>query len=142
MILRHHIADRDVKTSFEAEITIGKDSHQPAVILGDGDTGDFILAHHLERIGNLRVRRHCDGVNNHSALGPLDLIDFVGLLLNSEIAMDNADSALLGNRDGHMRLSDGVHGRAHDGNVELNIAGEMGLRAGRGRNDIGTGRQQ
>src|SRR5579864_4193657 len=46
------------------------------VLLGDGDTGDFVLAHHLERIGNLRVRRHCDGVNNHSALGPLDLIHF------------------------------------------------------------------
>ena len=50
-----------------------------------------------------------DGVDDHAALGALDFVDFAGLLLDGEVAMDDAEAALLGHGDGHARLGDGVH---------------------------------
>ena len=52
--------------------------------------------------------------------------------------MDDADSALLGERNGHVRLSDGVHGGADDRNVEADITRELRLRAGACRDYIGA----
>ena len=42
-------------------------------------------------------------------LGPLDQVDLVGLVVDREVAVQHADAALAGHRDGHPRLGDGVH---------------------------------
>jgi hypothetical protein len=39
--------------------------------------------------------------------------------------MNDAESALLGQRDGHVRFGDGVHGGADDGNIQADVAGEL-----------------
>ena len=56
--------------------------------------------------------------------------------------MNDAESALLGERDGHVRFGNGVHGGADDGNIQADVAGELRLRVGLAGNDIGTGGQQ
>jgi hypothetical protein len=85
---------------------------------------------------------HRDRIDDHAAFRALHLVDFGGLLLDGEIAMNNAEPALLRQRDGHVRLGDRVHGGADDGNVEADVASELRLRAGLRGNYIGARRQQ
>src|ERR1700733_828513 len=138
VVLRHHLADRDIEAGLEAKVSIGEDADQFAVFQRDWHTGDFVLFHHFERVGNLGIGRHGDRIDDHAALGAFYLIDFVGLLLDREIAMDDAESALLRERDGHVRLSDRVHGGADNGNIQMNIARDLSLRAGGGGHNFGT----
>ena len=70
-----------------------------------------------------------DGVDDHAAFGALDLVDFPGLLLDGEVAVDDAEAALLGHGDGHAGLGDGVHGSGEERGVEGDVAGEAGLGA-------------
>jgi hypothetical protein len=78
----------------------------------------------------LSVRRHGDRVDDHAAFRALHLVDFVGLLLDGQIAMDDAQAALLRQRDRHVRLGDRVHGGADDGNVQADVARELRLGVG------------
>ena len=59
-----------------------------------------------------------------------------------QVAVDDADSALLRQRDRHVRFGHRVHGGADDGNIQPDIARELGLRVGQRRNDVGAGGQQ
>src|SRR4029077_6252937 len=128
----------DVKPGFEAQITIGKNADQTTIRLGDRHARDLVLAHDFERIGNLGVGRHGDRVDDHSALRALHLVNFVGLLLDVQIAVDDAEATLLGDGDGHVGLGYGVHGGTDNGNVELNVTREMRLRAGQRGDYIGA----
>ena len=56
--------------------------------------------------------------------------------------MNDAEAALLRQRDGHVRFGDGVHGGADDGNVQADVARELRLRAGLRRNNVGASGQQ
>ena len=127
MLFCHHLADGDVEARLETQVAVGEDADQFAVFLGDGDAGNLVLLHHVERVGNLGVGRHGDRVDDHAAFGALDLVDFIGLLVDGEIAMDDAESALLGERDGHVGFGDRVHGGADDGDVEMDVARDLGL---------------
>jgi hypothetical protein len=62
-------------------------------------------------------------------------------MVNRQIAMNNPDPALLRQRNRHVRFGDGIHGGADDGNVQADLARELGLRAGVGRNYIRAGGQ-
>ena len=50
-----------------------------------------------------------------------------------QIAMDDAEAALLRERDRHVRFGDGVHGGADDGNIQADVARELRLGAGLSR---------
>ena len=142
IFLGHHLADGNIETGFEAEIAIGEDADQFAVFLGDGDAGNFVLLHDIEGVGNLGVGRHGDGIDDHAALGALHLVDFIGLLLDGQIAMDDAEAALLGERDGHVGFGDRIHGGADDGDVEADVARDLSLRVGVGGHDFGARRER
>ena len=137
----HHLADGNIEAGLKAQIAIGENAHQLSV-LGDGHAGNFVLAHHFERVGNLGVRRHGDRIDDHAAFRALHLVHFVGLLLDRQVAMDDADAALLRQRDRHVRFRDRVHGGADDGNIQADIARELGLGVGQRRNNVGAGGQQ
>ena len=107
--LRHHFGDGNVGARFEAEVAVGEDADEPAVA-GDGDAGDFVAAHDLEGVGDELLGGHGDGVDDHAGFGALDLVDFARLLIDGEVAMDDAEAALLGHGDGHAGFGDGIHG--------------------------------
>ena len=52
VFLGHHFADGNVEAGFKAQVAIGENADQLAV-LGDGHAGDLVLAHDLERIARL-----------------------------------------------------------------------------------------
>ena len=115
--LRHHLGDGNVGARFEAEIAIGEDADQLSVA-GDRDAGDFVAAHDLEGVGDELLGGHGDRVDDHAGFGALDLVDFAGLLLDGEVAMHDAEAALLGHGDGHARFGDGIHGGRKQRSVE------------------------
>ena len=107
---------------FKAQVAIGQNADE-LVALGDRNAGDAIALHQFERVGDLVVRRHGDRIDDHAAFRALHFVDFAGLLLDGEIAMDDAESALLRHGNGQARFRHGVHGRADDGKLQANIAG-------------------
>jgi hypothetical protein len=109
---------------------------------GDGDAGNLVFLHDFEGVGNFGIGRHGDGIDDHAALGPLHLVDFIGLLLDVQVAMDDAEASLLRHGDGHVRLGNRIHGGADDGNVQPDVARKLGLGIGVGGHDSGMGREQ
>ena len=141
VLLRHHLINRDIEAGFKAEIPVSENADE-FLVFRDGNAGNLVLAHDLERVGNLVVGRHGDRIDDHAALRTLHLVDFIGLLLDGEIAMNNAQSALLRHCDSHVGLGDRVHGRTDDRCIQTNVARELSLSIGRRRNHVGAGRQQ
>jgi hypothetical protein len=99
-------------------------------------------AHHLQGIGDLLLRRDGDGIDDHTALRALHLVDFAGLLLDGEIAVDDAEPALLSHGDGHARFGHRVHGSADERNTQLDVAGQAGGGVRQRRHNVGLGGQQ
>jgi hypothetical protein len=65
-----------------------------------------------------------------------EMVDLAGLLLDGEVAMDDAHAALLGHGDGEAGLGDGIHGCGEQRGVQRDVAGELGLSADLGGDDI------
>ena len=142
VFLGHHFIDGNVEAGFKAQVAVGKNADELAV-LGDGHAGNLVLAHDLERIADSVRGRHGDRIDDHATFRTLHLVDFVGLLLDGQVAVNNPEAALLGKRDRHVRFSHGVHGGAHDGDVQTDIARELRLRDGlRGHNFGASGQQK
>ena len=56
--------------------------------------------------------------------------------------MNDADAALLRQRDRQMRFRDRIHGRADDGNVQPDVPREAGARVGLSGENAAAGRLQ
>ena len=77
---------------------------------------------------SVRRRRQRHRVGDHPALAALDLLHLGRLVGDREVAVDHADAALAGHRDGHARLGDLVHRRRDEGDRQRDVAGERGRR--------------
>src|SRR5205807_9403658 len=75
-------------------------------------------------------------------LRSLHFLDFTGLIFDRQILVDDANAALLRQRDRQRRLGDGVHRRADQRNVQLNCAGEFRVGVGLGGNTVAAGGDQ
>ena len=64
------------------------------------------------------IRRQRDRVGDDAVFAPLDLVHLAGLHGDRHVLVDDADAALLGERDGQFALGDRVHRRREDRNVE------------------------
>ena len=110
------------------------------LLLGDGDAGDLVAAHDFEGVGDGLVGRDGDGVDDHAGLSErLTLSISPACCVDGEVAVDDAEAALLGHGDGEARFGDGVHGGGHQRGVERDVAGELGLRADLGGDDVAVG---
>ncbi len=67
IFLGHHVVDGDVGARDEAQVAVGEDAYE-AAILGDRDAGDFEAAHEFERVGDGLLGRDGDGVDDHAGL--------------------------------------------------------------------------
>lgn len=65
-----------------------------------------------------------DGVEDEAVLVALDLADHVGLGLGRAVVMDDTDTTLESHVDGHLVLSDSVHGRRDKGSLECDALGD------------------
>ena len=120
VLLRHPCGNGLVELGLEAQVAIGENAHQLAVF-HDGHARNPVVLHHLERLGDLLIGSHRDRVHNHAAFTALDPVDLLRLSLNGHVPMDDADAALLRQRDRQVRLGDGIHRRARNRNIQRDV---------------------
>ena len=141
IFLGHHLVDGNVEAGFKAQVAVGEDADKLSVF-GDRNAGNFVLAHDFKRVGNLVGGMHRDRIDDHATFRSLHLVDFIGLLLDGQVAMNDSEAALLRQCNRHVRFGHGVHGGAHDRNIQADVARELGLRVGLRGNNVGTRGQQ
>ena len=105
-----------VESCFEAQIAIGQNADELSMTR-HGNARDPIALHQFERVGDLLFRLDRDRIDDHAALSALYAVDFFRLTLDAHVLVDDADAALLGQRDREVRLGHRVHGRAEDRDV-------------------------
>ena len=141
----HDLADSacaPLRDGHETQVSVGDDAEELVVLVDDGQTGDAVLTAGLVELleGGLGVDG--DGVGDHARLGALDEVDLIRLVLDREVAVQDADSALAGHRNGHAGLGDGVHGAGEERDPQVEAAGEAGRGVDLARDDVGLPRQQ
>ena len=125
---RHDGGHRLVKAGFKAQIAVGNQAHQLAV-LHHRQAGHLPLAlrAHFQQLSNQHFRRNRYRVFHHAAFVPLHFGHGLGLALDAHVLMNNTDAAFLRHGNGQARLGNGVHGGGNQGQVEGNVAREAGL---------------
>ena len=139
---RHPLRDREIDAGLEAQVAVRENPEELPVRIGDGNSGDPVARHQLERFGDPLLRAHRDRIDDHAALRALDLVDLARLLLDGEVLVNDPDAAHLRHRDRQARLGDGVHRGRDERDVERDPARQARLRFDLGREDLGGGRQQ
>ena len=122
VFLRHHVLDRQIEAGFETQIAVGENADQFAVA-GNGNAGDAVALHEREGVGDFLFGRDGDRVHDHAAFTALYAVHLFGLPAMRHVAVNEADAALLRERDGEVRFGNRIHGGADDGNVQRNTAG-------------------
>ena len=84
---------------------------------------------HRIRFADGGIRRDRDRLVDHPRLGALDHIHLMRLILDREIAMDDAEPTLSSNGDRHPSLGHGVHWRGDQRDLHSNALGDAGLGA-------------
>ena len=138
-VLGHQLGDALARIGGEAHVAVGEDADQLALgaarpALDYGNAGDAVAAHDVEGIGEGLVGMDGDRVHHHAGFVFLDEAHLLGLRPRLEVAVDDAEAAVLGHGDGHRRLGDRVHGRGDDRQVQRDRAGQAGP-------DVDIGRQ-
>ena len=150
LVALHDLRDLQIHPGFEPQIAIRENTDQ-LLVFGNGNPGDSVFRHQRMGIANRLIGRDRDWVENHAALRFLDPVHFSRLIHRRQDAVNNPDAAFAGDGDGQPRLGDGIHGRADDGNVDLDVASQsrthvdftrQDLRFGRNQHDIVIGQPQ
>ncbi len=139
----HQLRDGLLRVFGESNVAIGDDADEPAVLLGHRNAGNAVLRHQLEHVGERLVGGHRDRVDDHAALEALDRPHRRRLLLDVEIAVEDADAAELRHRDRHLGLGHRIHRRGDDRDVEADLSGDARahVRLARQHRRFGRGQQ-
>ncbi|MPM36134.1 hypothetical protein SDC9_82729 [bioreactor metagenome] len=120
----HHLGDLAARVGLEAHVPVGDDADELHVTLDDRHAGDAEVGADLVDVLERGVGGDGDRLVDHAGLGALDLVDHRRLVRHGQIAVQNADAALPGHRDGHPGLGDGVHRGTDQRNLELDVPGQ------------------
>ncbi len=141
----HHLVDlggRPLRDRGEPQVTVGDDAEQPVVGVDHGEPRDAVLAADAVEVLERLVGADGDGVGDDAGLGPFDEVDLVGLILDRQVAVQHAEAALAGHRDGHPALGHGVHRGADQRHLQADLAGQPRGRVDVGRRQVGVARRQ
>ncbi len=123
---RHHFADRDIKTVFEAYVAGRHDADQVAIVQ-HGYAGNVVHAGQFEQITNSGIGFNRDRVLDDTGLELLDLAHFGSLLLDGHVLVDDTDTAFLGHGNCQTGLGDCIHCSRDQRNIQLDATGQTGF---------------
>jgi hypothetical protein len=126
LLRRHDLVDVEIEVLLETEVP---ESHYPeegVIFLRDREARDVLLEHDFECVPDLVFGPYGEGVHYHSALVLFYPFDFRRLVPNLQVSVYDSDAAFLGHGYRRARFSDGIHGGADKGYVELDIPGQTG----------------
>ena len=113
-----------------------------AIVVNNGNTADMILRHDVEGLCDRSTQRDRYRVIDHTVLRTFHDSHLTGLVVNRHILVNNADTTLTSDGDGHLRFCDGVHGRCHEWYVQLDVTRETGFQLYRLRQYFRISRDQ
>ena len=116
----HSFRDLEQVVGFKPDIPVGNNAHK-TIILYHRQSADLEFGHDFLCILNRRRYIHRYRIQDHAAFRPFDPIHHVGLVLNSQILMNDPHPSGSCQGNGHIAFSHRVHGRTQDGNIEPNI---------------------
>jgi hypothetical protein len=138
----HHLVDRPGEVLLEPDVPVRDDADEDPVVVDHRQAGDAEPAAELVHLGERGVGADRHRVGDHAVLGALDPVDVLGLLLDRQVAVQHAQAALAGHRDGHPALGHGVHRRRQQRDPDLDVAGQPARGVGLGGDDVGLPRQE
>ena len=139
-VLRHHLLDLDGGVLGVVDVLGGEDADDAAGVVEDREAGELVallLARGedlVERLAGVERDRRVD----EAVEVVLHLRDLVGLLLDGEVLVDDADAALHRHRDRHRGLRDGVHRGGEERDVDADARGEARGEVGRVGEEVGV----
>ncbi|MPN42483.1 hypothetical protein SDC9_190040 [bioreactor metagenome] len=122
----HNVPDEFGIIRFEPEVAVGDDTHQLVAVRNDRHAGYPVLGHERVRVRHPVVGRQEKRVGNHAVFAAFHLVHVFGLCRDGHVFMDDAHAALPGDGDGQRAFGDRIHGRAHQGDIQPDVAGEPG----------------
>ena len=125
-LARHQLRDRPLGLAVEAQVAVGEDADEPAAFVRDGNAGDAVTRHQLQRVGDTRVRPQRHRLDDHPRLRPLNLVHLGRLVGDREVAVHDADAADARERDRHSCLRNRVHGGRDERDAQLDRPREAG----------------
>jgi len=123
---RHHVTNGSFQTVFEAHVTGRHDADQVAIVQYR-NAGDVVLAGQFKQLTYRGISLDGDGLFNHTGFEALDLANFVSLLLDGHVLVDDADTAFLSHGDCQTGFSHGVHCGGNQRNIQFNATGQTSL---------------
>ena len=141
LVSLHDLRDLQIHPGFEPQIAIRENTDQ-YLVFRDGNPRNPVFRHQRVGIANRLIGRDRDRVENHSALGFLYPVYFGRLIHRRQHSMNNPEAALAGYGDGQTEFGDGIHGRADNGNVDLDVASKPRTHVDFTRQDLRLGRNQ
>ncbi|GAA3058116.1 hypothetical protein GCM10020000_46050 [Streptomyces olivoverticillatus] len=123
---RHDLAHLAAAVHLEGHVAVGDDAQQLARGVGHRHTADAELGAQRVRLGQRGVRADRDRVGDHAGLRALDQVDLVGLVLDGEVAVQHARTALARHGDGHPRLGHLVHRSGQQRDVDPYVPRDPG----------------
>ena len=98
--------------------------NQIGKLTSDGETTETPLLLESLRIADSGGTVDDNRLEDEAVLVALDLADHVGLCLGRAVVVNDAKTTLQGHMDGHLVLSDSVHGGRHKGSLESDSLGD------------------
>lgn len=95
-----------------------KAKERGAILTSDRNSSKTLLCLDIPNIANGVLGAHDDRIQNESVLILLDLLDHLGLVFSGTVVVDEADTPQKCHEDGHLVLSDSVHGRRHQRQID------------------------
>src|SRR5579862_6769478 len=94
----HPAGNRLFELCLEADIAVRQDADQPPLLVDYRDTADMEALHQVDRVLEQVVRLELDRICDDARFGPFDPVDFLRLLIDRQISMDDADPSFAGDR--------------------------------------------
>jgi len=123
---RHHITDGSFQTVFKAHVTGRHDADQVAIVQYR-NAGDVVLAGQFKQFTYRGISLDGDRLFNHACFETLDLANFMSLLLDGHVLVDDADTAFLSHGNCQTGFSYGVHCGGNQRNIQFNATGQTSL---------------
>ena len=108
--------------AFKTQVAVGNDADEATFIVDHGDATDVVLVHQIQGIAHRFVTFDGNGVVNHTVFSTFHDGHLACLLLDAHVFVDNADTSLAGNGNGHLRLRYRVHGSGYERNLQVDVA--------------------
>ena len=119
VLARHALADLLRVVLLENEVTVRDDTDE-LLALGDWHAGDAELRHEIIGILQGVICGQEERIGDDTILRALYHVDFLCLLLDRHILVDDTDTTAARHGDRHLMLCNGIHTCRNEWNVEMN----------------------